>query len=102
MAGLYCSQLRLHPSERHQDMLLIGASACRLSRAAVPRRQSIVVNSRPRVGGDKSILKEGPGGKQIDSDAVQNTAEEYLERIQACHTAWQVVLSCCFLLLSTT
>ena len=27
-----------------------------------------MVNSRPRAGSDKSILKEGPGGKQIDQD----------------------------------
>ena len=62
---------------------LTQARSCRLSRAALPRRQGVVVASRPRFGSSgKDILKEGPGGKQIDGEAVQDTAQEYLQKVQ--------------------
>ena len=45
------------------------------------RRQSVLVGARPP-GTNKNVLKEGPGGKQIDSDALQDTAQEYVQKVQ--------------------
>ena len=47
-----------------------------------PRRHSVIVASRPRFGSDKSVLKDGPAGKEIDSEAIQDTAQEYLQKVQ--------------------
>ena len=41
-----------------------------------------MVASRPRFGSDKSVLKDGPAGKEIDSEAIQDTASEYLQKVQ--------------------
>ena len=56
------------------------------------RRQSVLVGARPP-GTNKSVLKEGPGGKQIDSDALQDTAQEYVQKVQV-HTPFLLHTNC--------
>lgn len=41
----------------------------------------MVVAARPP-GTNKNVLKEGPGGKQIDGEALQDTAQEYVQKVQ--------------------